>query len=163
MGRHGIGVDMLDGDLGDGISLIWLLGREHLIHDNAEGVDVAARVGQFSSRLFGRNIVDGADGLPVVFVDLVFQRRDAEVFHLHSAVAQHHDVLGFDVAMDDAALMGVREGAGNLPRKVQHLAPLQRTAPVHILPQRDPVYQFHDYVFDFIAVADVIDRHDIRV
>ena len=163
MGRYKVCAEVLDGDLADGLALVGLFGREHLVHHDAERVDVAAGVGKLSPRLLGRDIVDGADGLAVILVDLVFQGRDAEILHLHGAVAQHHDVLGFDVPVDDAALMGVGKRAGDLPRKVQHLPPLQRAAPVHVLPQRDPVYQFHDYVFDFIAVADIIHGHDIRV
>ena len=39
---------------------------------------------------------------------MVDDARQAEVEHLHVAVAAHHDVLGLDVAMDDAG--GVRRG-----------------------------------------------------
>ena len=65
--------------------------------------------------------------------------------------------------MDDAALVRVGQGPGDLPRKMQHLAPLQGTAPIHILSQCDTVYKLHDYVFDIIAVADVVNGHNIRM
>ena len=70
------------------------------------------------------------------------------------SVAEHHDVLRLDVPVDDPALMRVRKSPCDLPREVQHLAPGESPSPVHILPKRDTVYQFHDYVFDIIGVAD---------
>ena len=47
---------------------------------------------------------------------MVDDPREAEVEHLHVAVAAHHDVLGLDVAMDDAG--GVRGG-----QRARHLPP----------------------------------------
>ena len=163
MGRLGIGVDVLDGDLPEGLPLIGFLPGEHLIHHHAQGIQVAAGVRQLTLGLLRRDIVDGADGLAVVFVGLVLQRRDAEVLHLHGAVPQHQDILGLDIPVDDAALMRMRQRPRDLAGKVQHLAPLKRAAPVHILPQGDTVHKLHDYVFDIIVVADVIDADDIGV
>ena len=163
MRRDSLRVHMLDGDLPDGLALIGLLPGEHFVHHDAEGVEVASRVRQLAARLLGRDVVDRADGLPVALVGLVFQRGNAEVLDLDRTVAQHQDILGLDVAVDDPALVGVRERARDLPREVQDLPPVQHAALVHILPQGDTVYQLHHYVFDIVAVADVIDAHDVWV
>ena len=163
MGRDGPRVHVLDGDLADAAALIGLVAGEHLVHHDAEGVQIAARVGALAAGLLRRDIVDRADRLPLVLDDLVFQRGDAEVGHLDGAVLEQHDVVGLDVAVDDAALVRVLERAGDLPGEMQRLPPAERAAALHIHLERDPVDILHHEVFDVVRAADVVDRDDVVV
>ena len=52
--------------------------------------------------------------------------REAEVQHLHRAVGGQLDVRGLQVAVDDAALVGVLEGVGQLQRDRQRFVKRQR-------------------------------------
>ena len=107
--------------------------------------------------------MDGADSLAVILVDLVFQGRNAEVPHLDGAVPEQHNVLGLDVPVDNAPLMGVGKGLCDLLGKMQRFLPGKHAAAVHILLEGDAVDQFHDYVFDVITVAHIVYGDDIRV
>ena len=49
----------------------------------------------------------------------VEQRREAEVEDLHAAVAREEDVLGLEIAMDDAAGVRRRQAARDLQRDVE--------------------------------------------
>ena len=57
-------------------------------------------------------------------VVVVFERdraRETEVEHLHEPVAAEHDVLGLDVAMDDAGCVRRAEGSRDLRADLDHL------------------------------------------
>src|SRR5438270_191096 len=56
----------------------------------------------------GRRAEELAGGGHALLVDYL---RDAEVAQDHRAIVPDHDVLGLDVAMDDADLVGTDEGA----------------------------------------------------
>ena len=163
MRRLGVGVHVLYGDLSYRVALVGLVPREHLIHDDAQRIHVAACIRAFAARLLGCDVVYRAYGLAVIFVYLIFKRGNAEVRDLDRAVAQHHDVLRLYIAVDYPALMCVGYRLRDLLCEMQHLAPRKRAAPVHILPQRDALHQLHDYVFHSVAVADIVHRHDIRM
>lgn len=45
--------------------------------------------------------------------------RDSEIEDLDDAIRRDHDIRGFDVPVDDARLMGLREPLGHLNRDVQ--------------------------------------------
>ena len=60
---------------------------------------------------------------------------EAEVEDLHVAFGADHDVLGFDVAMDDACFVCGNECFGNLNRDVEHVAEFHSVA-AHALAQR---------------------------
>ena len=92
----------------------------------------------------------------------VCKAGDAEIGDLDAAVAQYHDVLRFDVAVDDAARMRVRERLCDLRDEMQRLAPVELAALFHILLERDAVDEFHDDILRFTA-AHVVDRDDVRV
>ena len=154
---------MLYRDLTDARAVKRLLSGKHLVHGNAERIDVASRVGILASGLLRRNVVYRADRLALILVYLVFERGYAEIPDFYCPVAQQHDVLGLDIAVDDTALMRVHKGFCDLLCKMQDLAPRERAFFIHVLPERDAVYKFHNYVLDNIAVADVIDRDNIGV
>ena len=154
---------MLYRDLTDARAVKRLLPGKHLIHGNAERIDVASRVGILAPRLLGRDIVYRAYRLALILMYLVFKRGNTEIADFNCSVAQQHDILGLDIAVNDPALMRVHKGFCDLLCKMQNLAPRERGLFIHVLPERDAVYKFHNYVLDNIAVADVIDRYNIGV
>ena len=137
--------------------------RQHLIEHHARGVDVGARVDPVAPRLLGGDVVHRSERLLREGLPLVFQARDAEVCDLHAPVAQHHDVLGLDVAVDDAAAVRVGECAHDLGDEVHRLAPVHAAAALHILLEGDPVDQLHDDILRVTRGGDVIDRDDVRM
>ena len=51
--------------------------------------------------------MDRPNGLAVILMDLVFQRRNAEVPYLDGAIPEQHNVLGLDIPVHDAVGVGV--------------------------------------------------------
>ena len=96
---------------------------EHLVEDDAEGVDVGAVVdGVGGGALFGGHVLGGAHdrGAVVVFrgpwsvIRGGNDASEAEVGDFDLAGLSEEDVFGFDVAVDDAAVVGVLEGVADL-------------------------------------------------
>ena len=86
----------------------------------------------------------------------------AEVQDLDPPVAGDEEVLGLEVAVDDA--LGVRGGEPprDLDRVVERLAQRQRAAR-HALAQRLAFEQLGDHVRRAVVRADVVDGEDVRV
>ena len=54
--------------------------------------------------------------------------REAEVEHLEQPVGRHHQVLGLEVAVDDAGAVRLREAVGELRPEIEQLRDRQRAA-----------------------------------
>ena len=92
------------------------------------------------------------------------QPGEAEVHQLHLPVARHHDVVGFDVAVDDARLVRHAEGARDLER--DHGADFrpQELALFDELAKRGPVDQLGGDVLDRRGGAgEAVDVDDVGV
>ena len=91
-----------------------LPGRQ-LIGQDADGEHVGAKIERPPLDVLGRHVRRRAEQLPghrhALLVD---DLRDAEVGELDEPVVADHDVLGLDVAMDDAELVRVLERARHL-------------------------------------------------
>jgi hypothetical protein len=161
--RHGIAVDVLYRYLLGRLAGIGQLPGEHLVHDDAQRIYVAPGVGHRALGLLRRHIVHGAHGLVGIAGQAALQLRDAEISHLDGAVLQQHDVLGLDVAVDYAPLMGVGQGLGDLRGKMQRLLPAQRALLLHVLLEGDAVHQLHHDVFHAVAVPHVVYGYDVGV
>src|ERR671933_719251 len=92
------------------------LARQHLVEDDAQGVDVRALVEGVARGLLGRDVARRAVGdLRRVGLLGPDQLDDAEVCDLDAVAGRDHDVRGLEVAVDDplarlAALVAVDEG-----------------------------------------------------
>ena len=102
-----------------GIDVVTLEGRlagQHLVEDDTEGVEVAPRVAPLALHLLRRHVVRRPDRLGQARPRHLPERRverDAEVDELHPAVRGDHDVLGLEVAVDDAVVVQVGERVGD--------------------------------------------------
>ena len=101
------------------------LAGQHLVQDGPEAVDVGAAVqAAFARRLLRAHVGRGADEdarvrQPVASRD-TDGVRDAEVADHRVAEIEQH-VLGFDIAMDDAPTVRVRQRVGDLARDAQRV------------------------------------------
>ncbi len=103
---------------GLGIAAEGFLAAEQFVEDDAQGIDVRAAVGavRIAAGLFGRHVGRCAE-------DFAFERHtdfagivlgQAEIEQVGFAAGIDDDVRRLQVAMDDAGLVGVVEGIGDL-------------------------------------------------
>ena len=85
-----------------------------------------------------------------------------KVQNLDPAILGNKDVLGFEVAMNDALVVGCCQAIGNLPGVVQGLASRDRSGG-HELTQGFAFEELHDGIGDAVLGVEVEDREDIGV
>ena len=92
---------------------------------------------------------------------ILFDLREAEIHQLRVAVLAQHDVLGLDVAVDDARDVRGREGAGHLAGDVDRFAERdggrRRLQP---LAQRLAVDELRHHERLAVHFVHVVDRQD---
>ena len=88
---------------------------------------------------------------------------DAEVGHLQAAVPQDHHIVGLDVPVDDALLVGALQGHEDLGGEVDSLLPADGAFLLDILLQGDAVDKLHDDVLDLVAKADIVHLDNVGV
>ena len=74
---------------------------------------------------------------------------NAEIHYLDGAVTLQHDILGFDIPVDDTVVVGMLQCTQNLFQKVHRVFPAQMPLMVNILVQRDTVDILHDDILVF--------------
>ena len=106
----------------------------HFVKDYAETPDIGALINRRAARLFWRHVTNGSEYRAQVGLDqqerLFLRHRyrhflfgklcNPKVEHFHVSVRPEHDVLGFDVAMDDSGFDERRRA--RLPPGSQHRA-----------------------------------------
>ena len=141
---------------------------EHLVQHDTEAVDVRPVVGPLAGRLLRAHVLRRADHHPLGGQlrrgRIVGRLGDPEVGHEHVSGGIEQDVVGLDIAVDDALAMGVREGVRNLPRNARRVADGQALVALQELAQRRAVHAPHRDVEDLVPVpANLVDLHDVRV
>ena len=119
-----------------------------------------------ASRLFRRHVPRSAGRLAfgqtnVRFI-LVHHLGDAEVGDLDPAVFVEQQVLRLDVAMDDAVGVRVLQRLADRRHDGQRLL-RSETPGLHRLAQVHAVDEFHEQVVKPAGLAEVMDRHDVRM
>ena len=142
------------------------LARKHLIQDGAECVDVGARVeraltGGLLRTHVARRAYDQPGGGQAV--GLVPGSRDTEVRDQGGSVRREQQVFGLDVAMQDAVLMGIFEGAGGFGRDSHGLVQRQLALAIQTRAQRLAFDVGHRVPEDPRGVAGVEDGNDVGV
>ena len=134
---------------------------QHLVHHDAQRVDVRAGVDRLAADLLGRHVSGAADDRPGARdPGPVGAGGDAEVGDLGVTVAVDEDVLRFDVAVDDARQMRGRQTLGDLPRDAAELAQAQEALADQLL-ERAPLDVLEDEVVVVVAGAPVDERDHV--
>ena len=154
---------MLDGHRHGAVTLKGQAAREHLIEHDAGRVDIGPGVDMLAPGLLGRNVMHGAQGILRQGLSGILQAGDTEIGHLYTAVPQDHDILRLNIPVDDAAAMGMLQGAHDLHDEVQGLPPIHLTPALHVLLEGDAVDELHNDVLRVAAGGNIIHGHDIGV
>ena len=90
------------------------------------------------------------------------QLGQAEIGDLHSPALVDQDVLGLDVAVDDAFVVSELQGVANLRHDRQRLL-RRHPAGLNRLPQVHAVDIFHDEEIQPLGLAEIVDGDDVRM
>ena len=134
--RRGLAVQYGADDVGRARARERALAAEHLVQNRAEREDIAAVIDGTAANLFRRHIADGADDEPRNGVDLsrreervrrssgdrLDELREAEVENLHAPIEGDEQILGLEIAVHDAGVVGDGEAVRDLNREVDRLA-----------------------------------------
>ncbi len=151
------------------------MARQQFIEQHPQRVDVAARVNVQCAppRLFGAHVGGGADELLEGGKNCLVRQTlacggfgDSEINdfgHGGAVVLRHQNVGGFEVAVDDALVVGVLNGLANRNEQLQALAG-GKLLLVAVVGDLDPAHQFHDKIGPpALGGAGIEDLGDIGV
>ena len=93
---------------------------------------------------------------------LAHRPGDAEIGH-QGVTAEQQDVLGLDVAVDDAALVGVLQRLGRLAGELERVVDGELLLPVEPVAQRLALDERHDVVEQAVGLARVVEAEDVGV
>ena len=136
---------------------------QQLVGDDADRVDVAARVDLGAEELLGRHVAGRAHDLAHLRQRRGIDARDAEIADLDAPVVVDQDVRGLDVAVHDALLVRVAQPVEELADHLPDLLQREVRLLLHVLEQRLAVHQLHHDVGDLVVLAVVVDRGDARM
>jgi len=125
---------------------------QHLIQHDTERINITSRV-QFQRvglHLFRAHIGKGSDDLSQISLMshsgvAVYRSCHTEIEDLGLAGFIHEDIAGFEIAVDDAALMSVVNGLADAGHELQPLASCQLMG-VGVLEQRLTADEFHSEI-----------------
>jgi hypothetical protein len=156
--------------VGDGHRVLALerhVARHHLVHDDAEAVEVAAGIGVAALGLLGREIGrrahHGAGLSEVLLRGGVHGASDAEVSDLHRAGRRHEDVGRLHVAVHDAVAVGEPEGGRHIGRDVDGALRVERAVGAQDVGEGAAVHVLHHHVVRAALTTEVVDAHDVRM
>ena len=141
--------------------------RQQVVASHAKGVDVTALVQLATFDLLGTHVErrphGDADLRQVDALARLCELSQTEVRHFDLASAGHHDVLRFDVAVDDSGLAGNLQGAGNSPHDVNRHRQRGRPLAVQKLAQVQTMDVLLRDVMNPVLFSHSIDLDDARV
>ena len=137
--------------------------REHLVHDDADAVDVGRGRRAAAAGLLGRHVTRGADDRRAGAVGAALgEPGDAEVAYLQPPLERDQDVGGLDVTVDHALGVGLCERLAELLGDPGRL-PRRDRAALEPRSQALPIYQLGHVVEALVGLADVEDLDDAGV
>ena len=133
---------------------------DHLVEDDAQAIDVAARVGRCAGKELRREIGDGADrGAGRAHAGAVVVAGEPEVDQDHAAVPRQHHVASADVAVEETFLMRVVESICNRGADPDRLGLWKRPGGDHVA-KRDAVDELDREVEPALILAGVVEGGD---
>jgi hypothetical protein len=147
---------------------------EHVVHERAHRIEIAARVDLVAADLLRRHEVRRADDLGALGdrgrrLILLWRAElgEAEVEHLRevAAVGRARDqhVLRLEIAVHDAEVVRFGERAADLVEQRRRARPRQRAVAAHDLAEILAAHVLHDQVQRALRLPEVEDLHRVRV
>ena len=163
--RAGLVRDLLDGNLNHVIGIKGQMSGKHLVHHDANRVDVTGAVGLVPFCLLRADIMHAAHCLAGQHLVICpGNAGDTEVHHAQLAVIQQHNILGLDIPVHDAVGVGMLQRLEDLGDEVHGLPAGKFAAPlVEILPQGHAVHIFHNDILQIVVDRDIVHLNDIGV
>ena len=163
-GQAGNLLDVLDGHCHRRLRLEGQPSGEHFVEHHAHRVEVRPIVGNVALGLLGAYVMHRADGLVGHGVHSAAGKPcNAEIGHLDGAVLEQHNVLGFDIPVNDPVVVGMLQGAQDLDGEVHGFLPIQYAFMLDIFFEGDAVNILHDDVVHPIGEVDIVYPHDVGV
>ena len=136
---------------------------QHFVEQHPEAVKIGAGIDFLAANLFWTHIARSAQRQAGAGHDGAGAESfgDAKVGQHRRAVFPEQDILRFDVAVDDAASVGVMQGIGNRPSDVQSFG--QRQTGADALLQGIARQVLHRQIVGLLIGGDVIDGDDVRI
>ena len=160
-------VDLLVGDADRVLARERRPARDHLVHHDAERVQVAARIGLRTLGLLGGEVGGGAhDRADLGEVGLggrVHRPGDAEVGDLHLAVRADEDVRRLDVAVGHVVVVGEAERGGHFAGDLGRLLGGELLVRRQDLGEGAALHLFHGDEVGAFVLAPVVHADDVRV
>ena len=151
-----------DPQLSEGSSLQGVVTRDEVEQHHAQRVDVALRRGAGSLEKLGRHVDRGPSDMgPIRRFGQLQRPARAEVHQDNSAALLAHDVLGLDVAVDEALAVDGRHGKAELDSDVRGL--LRTVRPLvrdHVVKRRS-VDVLHRNADATVVLVRVVDGRDV--
>ena len=111
---RGLSVQVLHGHGHGAVPIEGHASGEHFVKHHAAAVNIAASVRRLTAGLLGAEIMDGAhNAVALGQRGAIRHAGDAEIRDLDVALGVDEDILGLDVPVDNAVLVGVLEGRQN--------------------------------------------------
>jgi hypothetical protein len=153
------------------------LAGEHLEEDRAHRVEVGAAVDRLAQRLLGRHVrrraehhaargqlhvAEGVGGVADELDHAEVEQLDVLVLLPGLAAQGQHDVLRLEIAVDQAARVGVAERLDDLAGQDERAAHAQRALAERVA-QRATAHQLHDHEHPALVLAEVEHLDDVGV
>ena len=135
---------------------------QHLIHRDAEGIDITLRIRETASGLFRRAVVDRSHDIGIDGVRAC-RPGNAEVCHLGSSVCRYDDVLRLDVSVNNVVIMRSFKARRHLETDPGGLADRQIPLAQDVGLQRDSLYQFHHDEINPVFFSDIVHVDNVRM
>jgi hypothetical protein len=171
--RRRIG-DVLEQHLGDRLGVDGQVTGEHLVHDDAQGIDVrggadhgAGAAGLFRAHVRRRAHDQTGGRLVLAAHGRIEQFGHAEVEDLDDRARgafDDEDVVRLEIAVDDAGVVGGVEGRGDLPHQFDGVVDADGAAGFHVTGELDAFEELHDQVEPAVGeLAEVEHLDDVRI
>ena len=136
--------------------------RDHLVHDNTKGINIAFGIAVTASGLLRGGIMNrahghGADGIGGCNL------RNTEIGHLHLTFPGNNDILRLDVPVDNIDVMGCLNAHSHLYRNTGGLPHRQLPFSFNIILQSDAFHQLHNDIVNAVLVSHIVHIYHIRM